>query len=117
MDGLNVFEQCSLYALFYPPCRVGTESCSPVRIKVVNSLYQAEVAFFDEITETHSPVAELLGDIHYEPQIASDQVLACGRVVILDNAQAQFVFLLPGQQRRLVYLSEIFFNGGIENYG
>lgn len=116
MYGLNICKQCPLYALLYPPRCIGAEARAVAGVIIVHRFYEAQVAFFDEVAETHSPVAIFLGDIDDKPQVASDKLLSGPGVVFFYDQFAQRTLLLDRQQRSLVDLLEIFLYGDIKSY-
>jgi len=114
VHGLNIFQHRTFDALFYPPCRVRAEANAALGIEVIDGPYQAQVALFDQIAETHPTVAVFLGDIDDQSEIASHQLFPGPLVVFMDDQPAQFLFLFLCQQGCFVDLFEVFFYGDVE---
>jgi hypothetical protein len=81
MDRLDVFQQCSLYALFNPPRSIRAESHAAVGIEIIDCPYQTEVTLFYQVSESHPTTGVFLRNIDYQPEIASHQLFS-GRWVV-----------------------------------
>ena len=111
-DGLGLVGQRAFDGLLDPPRTVGGKLAALGRIKPLDGLHQADVAFADQIQQRQADAFVIAGDFHDEAQVRLDHVFARLLVALLD-AGGQFDFLLRREQFHLADLAEIKFDGRV----
>ena len=98
MYGLGICEQCSFYALFYPPGGICAKACTIVGVKIINRFYKAQVALLNKVTKTHSSVSIFFCDVNDQSEIAANQLLSGPGVVFFNDKFTERVLLFDGKQ-------------------
>ncbi|MNY13282.1 hypothetical protein D3C86_1464110 [compost metagenome] len=88
----------ALDALADPPRGIGGKAEATGRIKLLDGVHQAEVAFLDQIEQRHATIQIALGDAHHEAQVALDHYLPRREIPALGQ-RGEMEFLRRGQQR------------------
>ncbi len=107
MDRLNAIDEGPLDGLLDPPTGVRAEAGAVFRIEAFDGLEETDVSLFDQIGEGQTAVDIMLGDVDDQSQVGADHLLAGDGVVFADDSPAQFLFLIGGEQGRLVDLPQI----------
>ncbi len=75
-DGARLVHDGAFDALADPPSGIGGEAESAFGIEFLERVDQAEIAFFDQVQQLQSTAGVVLGDVHNQPQIVFDHLLA-----------------------------------------
>src|SRR4051812_26494818 len=59
----------------------------------------------------------MLGDVDDQAQVGANHPLAGGRIVVRDDQPGQFLFLVGGEQRRVVDLPQVQLEAGLDGGG
>ncbi len=117
MDGSYIRQKRAFDTLLYPPGSISAESGPTVRVKIIDRPDKPEVAFLNEVSNTHTSVGVSLGYADHEAQITAHKLLSCDRVVLFNDQFSEISLFGGGQQRRLIYFLEVVFYGYVKSYG
>ena len=115
-DGARLVHDGALDALADPPGGVGRETEAALRIELLQRVNQPEVAFLDQVQQLQAATDVVLGDIHHQPQVVLDHLLACGEIPLPHQARVAH-FLLDAQQLVLADVVEVELGDVAENVG
>jgi hypothetical protein len=107
VDRLRRVDQGPFDRLLDPPAGVGAEPAAVLGVEAFDRLQEADIAFFDQVQQRQASVHVVLGDVHHQPQVRLHHVLACGEVVVLDDAAGEGLFLIARKQWRFVDLPQV----------
>jgi len=105
-DRFALVRQGALDGLLDPPRGVGRELAALARVKTFDGLDQADIAFANEVKERKAKILIVHRDLHDEPEIGGNHVVAGGLVAAAD-ALRQLDFLLDRQEGGLADLLEV----------
>src|ERR671921_1580371 len=105
-DGAALVSHSTLHGLPYPPCGVGGEPETSIRVELLHGLHQAYVSLLDEVLEGQPVAAVLFGYAHDEPEVLLDKPLP-GPPVSGLGPQAEVDLLLVGKETALPDVREV----------
>ena len=81
-----------------PPGGVGGETEAPLRVELLHSPDQAQVALLDQVQKGQPTIDVASGDFHHQAQVAFNHALTPGRITLLRQTR-KMDFFFGGQQR------------------
>ncbi|MNP15642.1 hypothetical protein D3C76_1080090 [compost metagenome] len=98
-NGAGLVHDRPLDGLANPPGRIGREPETTLRVELLDSTDQPQVALLDQVEQRQAAVHVTTGNFDNQAQVAFDHALAAGGVAFLRQARKMH-FLLRRQQRR-----------------
>ena len=89
-----------------PPGGVGREAETTLGIEFFQCMHQADVAFLDQVEQSHAAIDVMLGNVHDEAQIVFDHALP-GFEVTLYHPARQGTFFVGSQQSIVADVIEV----------
>ena len=111
-DGLGLIGERAFDGLLDPPRTVGRKFAALFRIKALDGLHQADVAFADQIQQRQSDAVVIARDFYDQAEVGLDHQLA-RFFVALFNARGQLDFLLRREQFHLPDFAQVKFDGRV----
>ena len=111
-DGLGLVGQRAFDGLLDPPRAVGGKLAAFFRVKALDGLHQADVAFADQIQQRQADAFVIARNFHDEAQIGLDHLLARLFVALLDFG-GEFNFLLRREQFHLADFAQVKLDGRV----
>ncbi len=94
--------------LLDPIAGVGAETRAHRGVEAFHGPQQAQVALFDEVLQAEALAGVAAGDVHHQPQVGADHLIARLDVAASDRA-GQLLLVGGREQGRFVDLAEIRF--------
>ena len=115
-DRLGGVDQGPLDRLLDPIAGVGREAGADGRVEALDRPQQAQVPLLDQVLQAQALAGVAAGDVHHQPQVGADHAVA-GLDVAVADGDGQFVLVVGREQRGLVDLAEVGFQGRLHGRG
>ena len=111
-NGLGLIGQGAFDGLLDPPGAIRGELAAFGGVKPLHRLHQPDIAFADQIQQRQADPLVVPGDLHDQPQIGLDHLLA-GLFVALFDPGGQFDFLFRCEEFDLADFPQIQLDGRV----